>query len=62
MRVKTLREHRNTYGVDTGDAKVTKPVGKEYDLPESMGKTLIGAGLVEEVKEKPAKPEKQPAA
>lgn len=58
MRVKTLREHRNSYGVDIEEAKVTKPVGKEYTLPDSMAGTLIAAGLVEEVKEAKAKADK----
>lgn len=52
MLVKSVREHQNTYG-----DKPKKTVGTEYELPDNMGKALIEAGLVEEVKAKAGKPE-----
>jgi hypothetical protein len=54
MKVKSIRDHNNTYGVTEG-APVVKKEGVEYDLPESMAKTLIDAKLVEEVKAKAEK-------
>jgi len=54
VKVKSIREHNNTYGVTEG-APVRKVAGTEYDLPDSMGATLIAAGLVEEVKAKAEK-------
>jgi hypothetical protein len=53
MRVKVLRDHNNTYGLGEG-APVTKTKGTEYNLPDAMAATLIGIGLVEEVKPAPA--------
>ncbi len=61
MKVRSLREHNNTYGVATG-GPVKKREGVEYEVDEAMAKTLIAAGLVEEIKadeEKPA-PAKAP--
>jgi hypothetical protein len=49
MRVKALREHNNSYGVAEG-GKVAKAKGDEYDAPDAVAETLIGIGLVEEVK------------
>jgi hypothetical protein len=58
MKVKSLREHNNTYGVAQG-GPVTKGAGVEYELPDAQAETLIAAGLVEEVKaDKKAAPEK----
>lgn len=48
MKVKALREHNNTYGVENG-APVRKSQGTEYELPEAMAETLIAAGLAEKV-------------
>jgi hypothetical protein len=49
MRVKSVREHNNSYGVAQG-GPVRKAVGHEYDLADAVAETLIAAGLVEEVK------------
>lgn len=56
MRVKSVREHQNIYGVADG-APTKKTVGTEYTLAGNHAETLIAAGLVEEVKaDKSAKP------
>lgn len=55
MKVKSIREHNNTYGLAEG-GPVRKTVGTEYELPDSMAATLIAAGLVEEAKPAKAKP------
>jgi hypothetical protein len=49
MRVKALREHNNSYGVAEG-GNVAKAKGDEYVAPDAVADTLIGLGLVEEVK------------
>lgn len=46
MRVKTVREHNNVYGIGEKGVDVTKKPGTEYDLPDAQAETLIAAGLV----------------
>lgn len=46
MKVKAKKEHQNGYG-----EKYVKKAKDEYHVPDAAAKTLIAAGLVEEVKE-----------
>jgi hypothetical protein len=41
-RVRTVREHLNSYGVAPA-----KAIGDEYELADNMAAALAGAGLVE---------------
>lgn len=46
MKVKSLRDHNNAYGVDQGKP-YEKKVGSVYDVPEGDEKALIDQKLVE---------------
>lgn len=50
MKVKAIREHVNMAG-----STPKKSVGTEYEISDNLAKTLIAAGLVEEVAEKAKK-------
>jgi len=41
-RVRTVRGHQNLYG-----DKPNKAAGDEYDLPDNLVGSLVGAGLIE---------------
>jgi hypothetical protein len=50
MRVKTVRDHNNRYGLGEEGIGVAKKEGDHYTLPDTQAETLIAAGLVEEAK------------
>jgi predicted heme/steroid binding protein len=47
MKVRTVKEHSNEYGVREGDAPYVKHTGRVYDVDEATAEQLIDAGLVE---------------
>lgn len=49
MKVKTIRPHGNSYGKTWQKAK-----GTDYEVTDAVGRSLVSAGYVEEVKEKAA--------
>lgn len=49
MKVKTIRPHGNSYGKTWQKAK-----GDGYEVSDNVGRSLVSAGYVEEVKEKAA--------
>lgn len=54
-RVRTVREHQSLYG-----DKPAKEIGDEYELPDNLVGSLVGAGLVVDAAEaaEPVKPSK----
>lgn len=42
MKVRAIVDHKNIYG-----DKYDKEVGDIYELPDALGTTLIGSGIVE---------------
>lgn len=51
MKVKTIADHANEYGVRDG-GKYEKKAGDTYEVDDAAGKVLIAAGLVEQVETK----------
>lgn len=57
MKVRTLKDHANDYGVRDG-LPYEKKVGRTYEIGDAEAQPLIEAGLVEKADKADAKPQK----